>query len=148
MLRLSEEARSEHHAFARTIEVQTQPGRDLEHFTDWAGKAPGTAACLAGVLHGIKHAHGTPWEAEITAEIMTAALDIMAVISRHSRASLDMMGADPTIAAARLVWDWIERGRLDRFTVRNAFSALRGTFPRVAMLREALEALKERGYWR
>ncbi|PLY12832.1 MAG: hypothetical protein C0631_15905 [Sedimenticola sp.] len=146
LLRLSKEAYAEWYAFAQAIEAQMQPGRELEHFTDWAGKAPGAAARLAGVLHGIKHAHDTPWEAAITAETMTAALEIMAVISRHSLAALDMMGADPTIAAARLVWDWIERGRLERFTVREAFNALRGTFPRVAMLREALEALEERGY--
>lgn len=146
LLRLSEEAYAEWHAFAQAIEVQMQPGRELEHFTDWAGKAPGAAARLAGVLHGIKHAHGTPWEATITAETMTDTLEIMAVITRHSLAALDMMGADPTIAAARLVWNWIERGRLERFTVREAFNALRGTFPRVAMLREALEALEERGY--
>jgi len=146
LLRLSDEAHAEWYAFAQAIEVQMQPGRELEHFTDWAGKAPGAAARLAGVLHGTKHAHGTPWEAVITAETMTAALEIMAVITRHSLAALDMMGADPTIAAARLVWDWIERGRLDRFTVREAFNALRGTFPRVAMLRDSLEALEERGY--
>jgi hypothetical protein len=146
LLRLSNEAYTEWYAFAQAIEVQMQPGRELEHFTDWAGKAPGAAARLAGVLHGIKHAHGTPWEASITAETMTAALEIMAVITRHSLAALDMMGADPTIAAARLVWDWIERGRQTRFTVREAFNALRGTFPRVAMLRDALEALEERGY--
>ncbi|MFC1327703.1 MAG: DUF3987 domain-containing protein, partial [gamma proteobacterium symbiont of Ctena orbiculata] len=146
LLRLSIEAYAEWYAFAQAIEAQMQPGRELEHFTDWAGKAPGAAARVAAVLHGIKHAHGTPWEAAITAETMTAALEIMAVISRHSLAALDMMGADPTIAAARLVWDWIERCRLERFTVREAFNALRGTFPRVAMLREALEALEERGY--
>lgn len=146
LLRLSDEAHAEWYAFAQAIEVRMQPGQELEHFTDWAGKAPGTAARLAGVLHGIKHAHGTPWEATITAETMTAALEIMAVINRHSLAALDMMGADPTIAAARLVWDWIERGRLARFTVREAFNPLRNTFPRVAMLRDALEALEERGY--
>lgn len=123
-----------------------RPGRELEHFTDWAGKAPGAAARLAGVLHGIKHAHSTPWDADITAATMTDALEIMAVVTHHSLAALDMMGADPTIAAARLVWSWIERGRLDRFTVREAFNALRGTFPRVAMLREAMGALEERGY--
>lgn len=146
LLRLSDKAYAEWYAFAQTIEVQMQPGQGLEHFTDWAGKAPGAAARLAGVLHGIKHAYGTPWEAGITVETMIAALEIMAVITRHSLAALDMMGADPTIAAARLVWDWVERGRLNRFTVRESFNALRGTFPRVAMLREALEALEERGY--
>ena len=146
LLRLSEEAYSEHHAFAQAIEVRMQPGQELEQFTDWAGKAPGAAARLAGVLHGIKHAHGKPWEATITAETLTSALDIMAVISHHSLAALSMMGADPTIAAARVVWDWIERSRLERFTVREAFNALRGTFPRVTGLREALDVLEERGY--
>ncbi len=146
LLRLSHEAYAEWREFQRAIEVQMQPGRELEHFTDWAGKAPGTAARLAGVLHGIKHAHGAPWEAAITAETMNAALEIMAVITRHNLAALDMMGADPTIAAARVVWNWIERGRVERFTVRDAFNALRGTFPRVPKLREALEVLEERGY--
>ncbi|MCP5408341.1 MAG: DUF3987 domain-containing protein [Chromatiaceae bacterium] len=146
LLRLSTEAREEWYEFAQAIEVQMRPGHDLEHFTDWAGKAPGAAARLAGVLHGIKHAHGRPWDAAITAETMNAALEIMAITTHHSLAALDMMGADPTIAAARLVWDWIERGRLDRFTVREAYNVLRGTFPRVAKLREALEALEERGY--
>ena len=146
VLRLSPEAYDEWHAFAQAIEVQMQPGRELEHFTDWAGKAPGTAARLAGVLHGIKHAHGRPWEAAITAETMNDALEIMAVITRHSLAAMDMMGADQAIAAARLVWEWIESRRLARFTVRDAFNALRGTFPRVSKLREALEALEERGY--
>jgi hypothetical protein len=146
LLRLSDEAYAEWYDFAQAIEVQMQPGRELEHFTDWAGKAPGAAARLAGILHGIKHAHGRPWETAITAETMTAALEIMAVITRHSLAALDMMGADPTVAAARQVWDWVERGRLSRFTVREAFNALRGTFPRVAVLREALDALEERGY--
>jgi hypothetical protein len=40
----------------------------------------------------------------------------------------------------------VERSRLERFTVRDAFNALRGTFPRVDALREALAALDERGY--
>jgi len=146
LLRLSEGARSERHAFAQAIEKQMQPDHELEHFTDWAGKAPGAAARLAGVLHGIEHAHGTPWEAEITAKTMNAALEIMAVITHHSLAALDMMGADPTIAAARRVWGWIERGRRECFVVRDAFNALRSIFPRVAKLHDALEALEERGY--
>ncbi len=146
ILRMSDDAYTEHHAFAQAVEMQMRPGGDMEHFTDWAGKAPGAAARLAGVLHGIRHAHGRPWEEVITAETMNAALEIMAVITRHSLAALDMMGADPTIAAARDVWDWVERGRLPRFTVREAFYALRGTFPRVRHVRDALEALEERGY--
>ncbi len=146
ILRLSEEAYSEWLAFARAVETQMQPGKDMEHFADWAGKAPGAAARLAGVLHGIKHAHGRPWEATITADTMNDALEIMAVISRHSLAALDMMGADPIIASARLVRDWVERGRHARFTVREAFNSLRSPFPHVQNLRDALNVLEERGY--
>lgn len=146
LLRLSDEAYAEWHDFQKAIEVQMRPGNDLEHFTDWAGKAPGAAARLAGVLHGIKHAHGRPWEHPISPATMTAALEIMAVFTRHSLAAMDMMGADPSIAAARKVWDWIKRGRRDAFTINEAFNALRGSFPRTASVREAMEALEERGY--
>lgn len=145
-IRLSESAYSEWHAFAKAIEQQMRPGADLEHLTDWAAKAPGAAVRVAGVLHGIKHAHGTPWEAAITGETMGSALDLMAVMMRHSQAAMTVMGADPNIAAARMVWSWIERGHHHGCTVRDAFNALRGSFDRVYQLRDALEVLEERGY--
>ena len=61
-----------------------QLGRELEHFTDWAGKAPGRQHDWPG-YYGIKYAHGTPWEAAITDETMNAALELMAIICYHSR---------------------------------------------------------------
>jgi hypothetical protein len=81
-LHLSAEAIAEWDAFGQSIEKQMRSGGDMEQFTDWAGKAPGAAARLAGVLHGIKHAHGSPWEVAITAETMKDALGIMAVVTR------------------------------------------------------------------
>ena len=83
-----------------------QACRQLEHFTDWACKAPAAAAPLAGVLHGIKYAHGRPWEAAVSAETINASPDAMVVITHHSLAALDMMGADPTFAAACLIGEW------------------------------------------
>jgi len=145
-LHLSNGAFDEYLDFSRAIEKQMRPGGDMEHFTDWAGKAPGAAVRIAGIIHGIKHAHGSPWEAVITTETMTDALSMIAVMARHSRVAMDLMGADPSIAAARHIWDWVERGRLSCFTVREAFNAMRGSFPRVKNIRDALDALEERGY--
>lgn len=145
-VRLSSQAYAEWLAFAQWIETQMRPGGDCESAPDWAGKAPGQAARLAGVLHGIHHAHGAPWESEVSATTMTAALELMAVITRHSLYAMDVMGADESVAAARKVWDWIEGGRRDGFTITEAHKALKGTFPRVAGVKAALEVLQERGY--
>ncbi len=146
VLTLSDDALNEWQAFALAIEKQMRPGQIFEHCTDWAGKAPGAAARVAGVLHGIKHAHGKPWQTPIPLETISDALEIMAVVIRHSLATLEMMGSDPSIAAARQVWEWLKRGRHVRCSVRDAFNALRSNFPRVSKLREALDALEERGY--
>ncbi len=146
LLRLSAGALQVWEEFSRAVEVRMRPGGDFAHCMDWAGKAPGAAARLAAVLHGIEHAHGQPWDTEITPETMGAALDILAVVSRHTLVALELMGADETVAAARTIWGWIQGGRLERFTEREAFNALRGSFPRMSALREALGVLVERGY--
>ena len=59
-LRLSVEAKVEHHLFAEAIEVQMRPGGDLEHFTDWAGKAraqqlDSLESCMAQSTHMVSH---------------------------------------------------------------------------------------------
>jgi len=143
---LTPAAHSEWLDFAKAIEVQMRPGGDLEHCTDWAGKAPGAAARIAGIMHGIEHAHGTPWTVPVSIDTMNAALELMAVITRHSIGAMQLMGADPAIAAARDVWQWIERGHVRCTTAREIYQARKGTFPRMAQIREALAVLEERGY--
>lgn len=147
LLRLARAAYDEWFAFAQHVETTMRPGGDFEHGTDWAGKCPGAAARLAGVLHLIDHAHAPqPWAMEISAATMAAALEIMAVVARHSRHALDLMGADEGTAAARHLWEWIDRRRVPEFSLRDAFEGMKGTFPRMAPLAEAAEALAERGY--
>ncbi len=146
LLRLSSGAYAEWFEFALHIETTMRAGGDFELITDWAGKCPGAAARLAGVLHGIEHAHGAPWSEEISATTMAHALEIMAAVARHSLVAFDLMGADETIAAARKVWEWIKRGRHDTFTAREAYNALKGSYPRMANIHAALDVLAERGY--
>lgn len=143
---LSDSAFKAWHDFALSIETRMKPGGDLEQYTDWAGKAPGAAARIAGVLHGIRHAHETPWQHPITTQTMIEALKIMEVITHHTLAAFNIMGADHSMAAAFKVLNWIKRSRLSRFTIRKAFNELRGSFPRVADLRNALDTLEERAY--
>ena len=148
LLRLTKEAKTEHLAFARAIELKMRHGGEFEHFTDWAGKAPGAAARVAGILHGIKHAHGEPWAAEITAETMLGACDLLSVFANHSLAAFGLMGSDPKIASAQTVWNYAKRKRLKSFTIRQAFNDLRATFPRVQEVIDAINVLVERGYVR
>lgn len=143
---LSPEAYREWHEFAQEIEYMMRAGGELEQFTDWGGKAPGAVARLAGVLHGIQYAHDAPWGYPIDVNTMVKARDLMTVILQHSLFALDMMGADQAIASARKVWSWVERGRHTSFTIRDAFNALRGSFPHTHLLKEALAVLEERGY--
>ncbi len=145
IVRLSAEAQREWREFAMHIETGMRPGARLEHFSDWAGKAPGAAARIAAVLHGIEHAHGRPWEHEISFETMAAALEITAVIRDHSLAAIVQMGTDQSMQDASKVWRWIENRRLDHCTMRDIHVGLKGSFPRVEGIRKALDVLSERG---
>jgi hypothetical protein len=146
LIRLSPDAHAEWLEFARTIEAGMRPGGEFEGATDWAGKCPGAAARLAGVLHAIQHGDRTPLAGDVTAETMGRALDLMAVIARHSLAALDLMGNDESIAAARKVWDWVKSGQRGTFSTREAWQGLKGSFARMADLNAAFEVLEERGY--
>ncbi|MEY6434208.1 DUF3987 domain-containing protein [Thioalkalicoccus limnaeus] len=148
LLRLSPAAYAEWLDFARAVEVRMRPGNDLESMTDLAAKVPGTAARYAAVMHGIEHAHGAPWETPISIDTMGRALEFAALTLEHGIAVMGLMDADPELAAARKVWQWLERGRRVDATVRQVFEGLKGTFPRVAALESALDTLVERGYVR
>jgi hypothetical protein len=146
LMKLSPAAHSQWMEFARYIESAMRPDGDFYDTTDWAGKAPGQAARVAGVLHAIEHPH--PWTVEINDKTMGAALELMAVIARHSLAAFDLMGVDETIAASRRVWVWVSQRQSEGFSVRDVHQALKSTFPRVSDVREALGVLEERGYLR
>ena len=123
-----------------------RPGGEYEHTPDLAGKIPGGAARIACVLHGIEYAHGRPWEAEISLATMERALEIAAACLRHGQAAMLLMGGDPGVSQAQKVWAWLQRGRRTEASLRDAYQALKGSFPRVSGLVSALELLEERGY--
>ena len=142
---LSPAAYSEWFEFARMVEVEMREGGRFESLTDWAGKLPGAAARLAGILHCVVHP-SQPWAESISLETMQQALDFAAVFASHAEIAFDLMGADVAIDSARKVWRWVEKGGYETFTKRDCFQAVRGTFKRVADIEPALDVLMERHY--
>jgi hypothetical protein len=146
LLTLSRPAYGEWLDFARAVEHGMRPGGEYEHAPDLAGKIPGGAARIAAVLHGIENAYGRPWETAIGLATMEQALEIAAACLRHGMAAMLLMGGDPGVSQAQKVWAWLQRGRRTAASLRDAYQALKGSFPRVSALVNALELLEERGY--
>ena len=144
VLSVSPDAWHEWKAFQRMIEEEMREGERFEYLTDWASKLPGAIARIAGLLHC---ADCDPIaEQEIQIDTMTRALALGAVLCDHALAAFDAMGGLPALEEARQVWRWIERNRVETFTLRDCWHPLRGTFKRVKFIEPAFEILLERRY--
>lgn len=146
VLTLSEQARAGWISFAQNIEDGQSEGGKLETLRDWCSKLPGGALRLAGLLHVAEHGYrnGT----EINADTMRRAVSICAVLIPHTAAVFDMIGADPSIEDAKVLWRWIER-TCKRDSKREVLrsechKALHGRFAKVDRLIAAFEVLKGR----
>ena len=148
LVRIGKDALPAYVAFRKAIERRMRPGEDLEPVSGWASKLKGTTARVAAILHAIEHAHGRPWETEINGETMERALSIVAVIIPHSLEVFGLAHANAKVSGAQTLWAWIERGRMGRVNLREAFNALRSRFPTMKELNTALAVLEERGYVR
>jgi hypothetical protein len=108
-VRLSDDAYQFLNTYRREVEIQMRDGGELCHLRDWAGKAPGAAVRLAGVLHSIVHAHSKPWEVPISGETMVQAIRLMLVFKQHTLAAFGLMAASPVLTGAKRVLGWFER---------------------------------------
>jgi len=144
-LQLSDGAEAARMTYARSVEARMRPGSDFEYATDWAGKAPGALVRLAGVFHGVSA--GDP-VSPISSETMDRAISVMDVCAAHALAAFDLIGADKTTDPARRVWTWINRQRQPTFIARDVFQALKGRYPTMVEVDQALSILVERGYIR
>jgi hypothetical protein len=75
-------------------------------------------------------------------------LSIANYLLTHAHVAFAEMGADPAAAAAQTIRDWLERVKLEQFSKRDAWRALRGRFGRASDLDAPLEMLVEHGYLR
>lgn len=147
VLHLSREAYAEWLDFARVVERDLQEGGRFEYIRDWAGKLPGASARIAGLLHCVENPI-QPWAAHVAVDTLSRALEIASVFASHALLAFDLMGADKSLDGARKVWRWVERTRAEKFSKRECFRALRGSFSRAAEIEEPLKILIERNYIR
>lgn len=145
ILRLTKDAFKEWSAFYHVTEKGLRDAGKFEFIRGWAGKLPGAAARIAGLIHCAKNTN-QPWTISISLETMKNALDIASIFSNHALIVFDLMGEDKGMDDARKVWKWIQRNNYKTFKKRDCFNALKGTFPRMDKLEEPLKILVERSY--
>ena len=146
ILKLTNEAWREWKDFSFAIEQDMRPGERFEYIKDWASKLPGAAARIAGNFHCAINANNQPWASKVTKETMNNALTLSAILAEHALLVFGYMGADKSLEAASKVWKWVERNRHRKFTARDCFQALKGTYKRAAELEPAFDVLLERHY--
>ena len=145
VLQLTPEAQAEWKAYRQVVEGHLLPGGAFESLKDWAGKLPGAVLRVAGLFHCMTHAHHTPQTQAISLATMNQALCVLSVLATHTRAVFDLMGSDPDLAGARRVMRWAQFEQQDRFSARDCFNALRGTYPKAVQLEPFFKILVERG---
>jgi hypothetical protein len=147
-LTLSPQADALRQAVSADYEVMMAEGGRLAGMRDWASKAVGTMARIAGLLHLAEHLTDG-FDRPISFETMASAQALIDYYTDHALAVFDLMSTDPATARARALWDWVERTGTVRFTARDAFTALsRPKFPKMADLEPALAVLEQHGYLR
>lgn len=141
---LSPQAHQLWKSFSLGVEAELADDGEFEHIRDWAGKLPGQATRIAGILHCTEHADGAPWKVPVSEPTMQSALNIAATLSRHALAVFHLMGTSQELHTAQKIWNWIGRNRFHTFSKRDCHQALRGSFPKVADLMPGISLLAER----
>jgi putative DNA primase/helicase len=141
-LTLTGDAREEWIVFAQNIEDNQAEGGRLESIRDWCAKLPGGALRVAGLLHVAEH--GIRGGGEISAHTMQRAIVLCMRLIPHAIAVFDMVGADPSIEDAKVLWRWIERQGKADFSRSDIHRAFHNRFAKVDRLITALDLLKGR----
>jgi hypothetical protein len=105
-------------------------------------KLRGYGARLALIVHFLRWAVGEAAGEDVDGESMDRAAKLVAYFKAHARKAYVVMDADPRMAEARKVYHWVEVNRLERFSKRDAYQALKGTFRTVAELEPVLALLE------
>jgi len=133
--------------FSEVQEPELGRGGSLSPVKDFCSKLAGAAARIAGLLHLAEWGPDGGSRA-VDASSMAAALEIAHWARAHALAAFSAMGADPAVSSAEVILHWIKRERLQDFSQRDAFNALRSRFRRADELDAPLLLLVDHGFIR
>ncbi|MDP9475653.1 MAG: DNA polymerase [Actinomycetota bacterium] len=151
-VRFSREAGALLKEFQRWIEPQLGAFGEMAALAEWGSKLPGAVVRVAGLLHvaDLADRGHKPWEVEVPAGTLERAISIGCCYLEHSRVVLASMGADPRLAGARRLAEFVEHRGISRISARDLFQKLkdRGQFDGMDKLEAVLGLLEEYGYVR
>src|SRR5262249_17441072 len=113
----------------------------------WA-KLKGYGVRLALIVHCLRLACGEHLGDDVDGESMNRTAELVEYLKGHARKVHGIIGANPHLAGARRVLRWVIAHRLERFTKREAFEGLKGTFKSVEELEAALAVVENYGFIR
>lgn len=146
VLTLSDEARSTWEGFAQWVENEQAEGCKFESLRDWCAKIAGGCLRVAGLFHVAEHSLRC---AVIDRATMTRAVALCESLIPHAAAVFDLVGDDPAIDDAKVVWRWIEQHRTEvesgyLFKRSDIHKQYRSRFPTLDRLTAALDVLSGR----
>lgn len=144
-LRFDAEARLLFDTWRQGLEDRRVPSGDLRPLAEWTTKLESSVARLAGLLY---LADTSAAQGDVDEHTVGRAIVIGEYWLAHARAVHDLWEADPTVDEAKRILRWLQRARLEEFSVRDVHYANKKTFRTVEDLRPGLELLTQCGWIR
>ena len=141
-LRLDSEARAAWLTFADWVEKSMGDGT-LMAARDWAGKLPGAALRIAGLLHLVRST-GATTDGTIDVDTIGPALDLAEKLIPHVLKAFDLVGQSANDEDALVCYYWITGKNEDSFKRSELHTALSGRFRKLERLEAALKELERR----
>lgn len=141
-VKLSDAARQAFFGWRQSLEDRRRLTGDLRPMSEWSTKLESTVCRVAALL---ALADGMESVEEHT---MNRAVAIGTYWLAHAKIVHDMWEIDPRVANARAILAWAAERRVEEFSVRDVYAAMRKRFPTADDTREPLGLLTERGWIR
>jgi uncharacterized protein DUF3987 len=135
-------------AYQDTIEPRLRdPGGDLSHISDWAGKLVGHMARIAGLLHLAADIR-EGWGGNVEVGTVLDAIKIADYLVAHALLAFEVMAEGPIQENAKALMSWARDAEVEVFSRRDAHRALRYRTPTVEELKPVLDLLEGSGHIR